>query len=310
MEERSIGEGLNGLSDYGDRDIPIGLRLNAYPLHTCRWRQAFLDRLAQVGYVGLIEASARVYDLLLSPKHYRCAVVAKLAGVEGSGKQAIYCALKRFLDDFLEMRPIPATERGQNLEEWHKRVLAHWHDEEERQRLTIISFADILNGHEPSTNKRTSSSSGELLIGPWSKEVSLVSQPRPSMAEAAFVISLLESMVEEARHIFRASDMDRRLANLVDRWVSKLSPSNSDYDQSFSPEGLSIFLRIRGYGNDAPVDDFRAPIAHLVRDVLTLCMRVLSEFYERIITAAMRDRRIRAAIKRAGTTLVGYRLSA
>ena len=38
--------------------------------------------------------------------------------------------------------------------------------------------------------------------------------------------------------------------------------------------------------------------------------RALSEFYERIITAAMRDRRIRAAIKRAGTTLVGYRLSA
>ena len=36
-------------TDYGDEDIPVGPRLSAYLLHTDEWREAFLERLTQVG---------------------------------------------------------------------------------------------------------------------------------------------------------------------------------------------------------------------------------------------------------------------
>ena len=137
------------LTDYGDEDIPVGMRLGTYLLHTPKWRAAFLVRLTEVGYVGLIEAATRIYDLLNEPKEVRCAFIAQRAGASGSGKHAIYCALHNFLDEFLTMPVLSLAPSGESLEQWHARVMSGWQTEHEREEAVVKEFAMILDGRQP-----------------------------------------------------------------------------------------------------------------------------------------------------------------
>lgn len=275
------------VTDYGDRDIPVGLRLSAYPLHTDEWRQAFLDRLTQVGYIGLLEAAGHVYDLLFEPKRVHCALVAQLVGVPGAGKLAIYNSLRTFLDDYLYMEPVPPFAPRESLEGWDARVRAKWRKEHEREAQLISSFACILNGEQ--SNKLTPDVEryASVIAGPWNSPAEMDADPRltsvvakdeshtarPSMADADFVDSLVRRLLEDARAVPAGPHQNDELAELVAMWSAEFSPGNPAYAQSWPlPEALSIFLRLRGYGVNTPAEDFDAPVKDLLAQTLNRCL--------------------------------------
>ena len=142
-----------GLTDYDDEDVPMGWKLKDYPLHTHDWRSAFLNRVAEVGYIGLIEAAAHVYDCLSEPKALRCALIAQLSGVNGSGKLGIFNGLQSFLDDFLTLTALPPKVRGESLESRHAKVMSGWQTEREREEALIWKFAWILDGKNPTARR-------------------------------------------------------------------------------------------------------------------------------------------------------------
>ena len=135
-----------GLTNYDDVDVPLGWKLKDYPLHTHDWRLAFLNRMAEVGYIGLIEAAAHVYDCLNDPKALRCALIAQAAGVSGSGKLAVFNSLNCFLDDFLTLPALPPKLDGESLERRHAKVMLGWQTEHEREEAVVKKFAHILDG--------------------------------------------------------------------------------------------------------------------------------------------------------------------
>ena len=59
-------------------------------------------------------------------------------------------------------------------------------------------------------------------------------------------------MLASARAIPKWPHHKENLAALIDNWSAEFSPENTAYTQSFCPEGLSIFLRLRGYGRGTP----------------------------------------------------------
>lgn len=135
-------------TDYGDAEgIPFGPRLSSYLLHTPEWREAFLERLVAVGEPALLEAASRVYDLLAEPKAYYCALIAKAAGVSGTGKVALVTTLQAFLDEWLQPTPpLPPASPGQGLSEWHAAATQVWRSESEREAWVVKKFAAALNG--------------------------------------------------------------------------------------------------------------------------------------------------------------------
>jgi hypothetical protein len=240
-----------------------------------------------VGYIALIEGSGHVYDLLFEPKNFHCALVAQLAGVEGSGKQAIYNALRYFLDEFLTVAPVPSIKPDEKLAYWHARVMAKWEQDREREKQLIVTFSSILNGEQPSTAERQQFPA--VLIGPWAspetlpEELRVLQQdihaprtalPRTSMADPAFVESLVRRMVEDARAVAHSPEHDRALSAIIAMWATEFSPENPAYAQKWSlAEALSIFLRLRGYGQGTPAEDFDAPVKALLSATIKLCLR-------------------------------------
>ena len=98
------------------------------------------------------------------PKEFRCALVAQLANVSGSGKLAIYNSLEKFLDEFLVMPPVPPSNPGESLDDYHHRVMGLWKQEAEREQQLIRSFASILNA-EPPMAAPPVQRSAQLLMG-------------------------------------------------------------------------------------------------------------------------------------------------
>lgn len=143
---------LKCFTNYGDDDdTPYGPRLSSFYLHTPEWREAFLERLVEVGEVALIEATARVYDLLEEPKATRCALIAESAKVSGMGKLAILNALKAYLEEWLQAPPVlPSASRQRSLEAWRATAINTWASEQKRERAVVRKFAAILNGSAPS----------------------------------------------------------------------------------------------------------------------------------------------------------------
>lgn len=137
---------LHELTDYGDPDVPLGPKLRAYPLDSHQWRTAFLTRLTEVGYIGLIEASGHVYQLLEEPKDNRCKLLAAHAQMVGSGKLAVFQALERFLDDYLCAPSLPVLAEAECVDTWHGMVKARWQTEQDREVALINEFAFILDG--------------------------------------------------------------------------------------------------------------------------------------------------------------------
>lgn len=152
------------LTNYGDEDIPVGPRVSAYPLNTAEWRQAFLTRFVDVGYVALDEAADHVYDLLIRPRGYHCALVAQLANVRGSGRSAVFNTLRSFLDEWLQAPSMPSIHDFTTIADWHRAVHANWSTEHDREKAVIVKYAAWLNGEHPTP---PSSPAGELLKGPW-----------------------------------------------------------------------------------------------------------------------------------------------
>lgn len=135
----------------GANETPWGPRLSSYHLHTQEWRQAFLERMVAVGEPALLEATARVYDLLEEPKEYRCALIAQGAGVTGSGKIAILNTLRAFLDEWLMQPALPSPGSMGALRDWHRAAMQVWTSEQGREKWVIWKFATALNGELPVT---------------------------------------------------------------------------------------------------------------------------------------------------------------
>ena len=309
------------LTNYGDEDIPAGPRLSAYPLHTDQWRQAFLDRLTMVGYIALIEATNHFYDTLIVPKDFHCALVAQLAGVNGSGKLAIYNALRNFLNDFLTVTPLPPSRPDESLEHWHARVMARWERVREREKLLIIAYASILNGDQPLKPATPVHRFAKVLTGPWASPADIQrSMPpprdrfevvdaalRPSIADPEFVESLVRRMLEDARTIPLDPDHKQEMSELVAMWAQEFSPDNPAYAQKWScPEGLSISLRLKGYGNDSPPEDFNAPIKDLLMKTLRACLRADADLSEGQIECDQSEFWIDCAVEDCQCLLRGY----
>ena len=126
MAEQRLQNPDANWTDYGDEDIPVGPRLSAYLLHTDEWRQAFLERLTQVGYIGLIEASERVYAFSPSRRTSVARSWPNSPMYSGSGKLAIYNSLKKFLDEFLVMPPVPPSNPAKAWTTTIARVMGLW----------------------------------------------------------------------------------------------------------------------------------------------------------------------------------------
>ena len=174
-------QGLNtSWTDYGQPDdVRFGPRLSSFALHTAEWRGAFLERLMEVASLGDIEAAARVYDLLLPPKKLHCATLAKLAGVEGSGKLAILNVLRSFMDEWIgpPMQSLPPISDFDTMDDWNAHVHAGWASENARERWVVKKYAAILNGDVIGQERRLADELGQLLQGPWRVPQSAEARP-------------------------------------------------------------------------------------------------------------------------------------
>lgn len=157
-------------SDYGaSDDVPYGPKLGSYLLHTPEWREAFLERLVAVGEPALLEAAARVYDLLNEPKDYHCALIAKAAGVSGGGKHAVVKTLRAFIDEWLQPpQAFPSISPGQDLGGWHGAAMQIWKVEHEREAWVVRKFAAALDGkkfHEVPSSTLSGETADPILFG-------------------------------------------------------------------------------------------------------------------------------------------------
>jgi hypothetical protein len=307
------------LTNYADDDVPTGPRLSTYPLDTQEWRQAFLERLFYVGYVGVMEATAHVYDLLAPPKEYRCALIGQLTGMAGTGKLVIYTLLTRFLEEMLSMEAVPGFHPNENLEHWHARVRAKWDREWEREKHLIGDYATLLNGELPGQAHAISSCSMTVVRGAWrpsedrsvaERAVSAFAQrwaAQPlSMANADVRRNLFESMLEDARDVEPGAGRPRQLAELIDMWTEEFRADNPAYQTNWScVEAQSIFLRIMGYGVDTPAEDFDAPRRELLTEIITNCVLIDEQLSDWEIEADTRAASIEAWVQHGADLLSG-----
>lgn len=137
-----------GWTDYGVEDALIGPKLSSYPLHTQEWREAFLQRLVDVGEEVLLEAVSHAWSLLARPKTARASAIAAAAGVDGKGKKALWNVLKRFMDEFLTLDFLPkaTVPPSVDLQRFHMAQMCAWTNEQERERAVVKHYAVILGG--------------------------------------------------------------------------------------------------------------------------------------------------------------------
>ncbi len=99
--------------------------LTSFYLGTDTGRFQFLWALSELGEDSLILATHHVWNSLNPPQALRAALIAKAAGIEGSGKSALYQVLKYFLETFEdECQPPPLPERSAYATsvDWHTAV--------------------------------------------------------------------------------------------------------------------------------------------------------------------------------------------
>ena len=157
-------------TDYGQPDdVRFGPRVSSFPLHTSEWREAFLERLMEAASLAEFEATSRVYDLLLQPKKFHCAAMAKLAGVPGSGKVAILNVLRAYMDEWVgpPMQSLPPISDFDTMDDWNAHVHAGWASENARERWVVKKYAAILNGEVIGHERPPADELGQLLQGPW-----------------------------------------------------------------------------------------------------------------------------------------------
>lgn len=155
-------------TDYGIEGVPVGPKLNSFPLHTQEWRVAFLRRLLEVGGEGLLEATSHVWDLLCRPKAARATAIGLAAGAGGMGKKALHNALSAFMEEWMGDMSPPAVPDPSNVDSVHQAYLAHWAKEQEREEEVVARYAALLGGE--TATPATQAPIGVVLKGPWIAE--------------------------------------------------------------------------------------------------------------------------------------------
>ena len=153
---------------------PAPERLAFYQLHTEEGLKAFVYDVYWIGYPGLLIAVNHVWNLLITPRAYRCTLMGQMSGAGGSGKQALTNTLKQFIGEALDTWEfdIPPLDQCGSLEAQYRQVSFSWARQEEQVQVLVDKYAAILNG-QPATHAKPD---GKLLRGPWPKQTQSTSR--------------------------------------------------------------------------------------------------------------------------------------
>ena len=125
--------------------------LNAYDLSSADGRRSFLWRFSEKGDESIFEAVSVVWEQLAAPKSYRCAKMAKAAGLPGGGKTALRAVLLAFLHEFnsIEVSPVPDRNLFESFAEWNALALAGFAEWDVAVGVLLDRYDQILDGVSP-----------------------------------------------------------------------------------------------------------------------------------------------------------------
>jgi hypothetical protein len=128
---------------------------------------------------------------------------------------------------------------------------------------------------------------------------------RPSMGDLTFVEGKVRDMVKELHDLCHDGKPHEasELVALVEKWTRELSPSNTAYIQTMSPESLAIFLKKRGLGTKETDPD--GPLRCLLAETLIRYIDAIDALQEGKIDEEMCEFAIEAAIEDCTYFLVG-----
>jgi hypothetical protein len=140
--------------------------LTAYPLSTVQGRRDFLYRFSEKDEEAIFEAVQAVWAQLNDPKSYRCAKMAKAAGLQGGSKKALRAVLMAFLHDFNSIEVTPLVERADyaTMEEWHAAFSSDFAKGDASMDAVLDKWEPILDGRNPVDELQEGA---YLIVGPW-----------------------------------------------------------------------------------------------------------------------------------------------
>jgi hypothetical protein len=140
-------------------------------------------------------------------------------------------------------------------------------------------------------------------MGPTSSTFDI--SDRPSMGDLTFVEGKVREMVKELHdlcHDGKPHEASEFVA-LVEKWTRELSPSNTAYIQTLSPESLAAFLKKRGLGTEETDPD--GPLRCLLAETLGRYLDATTALQEGKMDEEMWEFAIDTAIEDCTYFLVG-----
>jgi len=140
-------------------------------------------------------------------------------------------------------------------------------------------------------------------MGPTSSTFDI--SDRPSMGDLTFVEGRVRDMVKELHDLVHDGKPHEasEIVALIEKWTRELSPSNTAYIQTMSPESLATFLKKRGLGTkDTDPDD---PLRALIAETLNRYLEATRALQEGKMDEEMWEFAIDTAIEDCTYLLVG-----